>query len=233
GQTSRVCLTWLEPVQGHEQAHCLLDVLSEKTPFVGPFVVAGGRLWAFYGRSWSDGTRDLLELVPGAQRAELTSPSVRELTDWNPSTDEVSRLVTDRLLPGWALIAKAAAEGQPRRGEYVAEFAGERDVLLTRATPQMPVRFLKWIDVPQQSQAQLRLRVGHRPGAAWQLVVRVAGQEVLRQVVDDTSASGGWLDKQLNLTDHSGRRVCVSVSQTSADSKLPSEALWKLVRCSF
>ena len=229
GQKSQVCMTWLNPGDGREHAHVVLDALSEKTPFVGPLLVAGGRLWTFYGRTWSDGTRDLLELVPGEQGQQQVHPGLTELTAWRAWPDERTRLLTDQVLPGWTLIAGASPAGQPARAEVLAEHAGERDVLLTRANMQSPVQLLKWIEVPEKNDAQLTLRVGHRPGTAWRLVVRVAGKEVLQEVVNETTASGGWLDKQLKLTDYSGRRVCVSVSQTAVDAKQPAEAIWKRI----
>lgn len=233
GATSQTCLIWLEPDHGREQAHCVLDSLSDPTPFLGPLVVAGGRLWALYGRSWSDGTRDLIALVPDAKRAGGGVLSPREFAEWAPWSDDRTRLATARSLPGWTLVAHASKSEQPSGWALLPEFAGERDVLLTRDIARNPVRLLKFVEIPAQATPRLTLRVGHRAGASWQLVVRVSGQEVLRQVVDETSAPGGWLDKQVNLAEYGGQRVCLSVWQTSLDSKQPSEAIWKTLKCSF
>jgi len=233
GSASQTCLVWLEPDHGREQAHCLLEALNDPTPFLGPLTIAGSRLWALYGRSWKDGTRDLIELVPDAKRAGGGVLSPSEFADWSPSSDNRTRLAAARTVSGWTPVVQSSKTEQPSACTVLPEFAGERDVLVTRAVVGNPVRLLKFVDIPAEAKPRLTLRVGYRAGPAWQLVVRVSGREVLRQVVDDKSATGGWLDKQLDLAEYGGQRICLSVWQTSMDSKQPSEAIWKTLQCSF
>jgi len=56
--------------------------LENENPFLGPLVMAGSRLWAFFGRGDQDPTRDLIEMV--AQGAADKAPALVISDLWTP-----------------------------------------------------------------------------------------------------------------------------------------------------
>jgi outer membrane protein assembly factor BamB len=64
--TWRPVLVWINSGTGRETARRPLEPLADKQPMLGPFVVAGDRLWTLFGRGLREPRREVYELVPTA-----------------------------------------------------------------------------------------------------------------------------------------------------------------------
>ena len=121
--------------------------------------------------------------------------------------------------PEWRLDAPDFA-GTPSR---MGSFAGESNVMATH--PHQPGRPAAWVrrwKVPG-SAASLRFKAGARPGHEWELVVRVDGRPVHRDVID--ASRGPWRDVRVPLGGFAGRDVEVRLENGTTGGS-PAFALW-------
>ena len=68
------------------------------------------------------------------------------------------------------------------------------------------------VSVRNGKKTVLRVSAGRYPEGDWQLVVRAAGQELFRSMVDANTAKEGWLDRDVDLSRFAGQNVIVEVS---------------------
>ena len=67
------------------------------------------------------------------------------------------------------------------------------------------------ISVRKGKKTLLKISAGRHPEGDWQLIVRAAGQELLRSMVDANTAKEGWLDQDVDLSRFAGQNIVVEV----------------------
>lgn len=67
------------------------------------------------------------------------------------------------------------------------------------------------VSVSKGRKTVLNISAGRYPEGDWQLIVRAAGQEVFRSMVDSNTAKEGWLDKEIDLSRFAGKNIIVEV----------------------
>lgn len=67
------------------------------------------------------------------------------------------------------------------------------------------------VSVSKGRKTVLNISAGRYPEGDWQLIVRAAGQEVFRSMVDANTAKEGWLDKEIDLSRFAGKNIIVEV----------------------
>lgn len=115
------------------------------------------------------------------------------------------------------LISKVAPKfttqlsGEPV--QLLREWRGRQRVIRTMPPSKEKPCILKApLSVQKGKTTVLKLSAGHYPEADWQLVVRAAGQELLRSMVDANTAKEGWLDRDVDLSRFAGQNIVVEVS---------------------
>lgn len=217
----RPCLVWVDPQTGRERARAPLDGLRHPRPRLGPLIVAGNRLWTFFGREPDPDRhprRDLIELVPKGQ----SLPPEQGPADgdrWLRHVDPLLRHAVERLFPGWTLFEGNSAGTNP----VLSEFQEEQNVLNT-AGPFVLARFLT---VPETGTPRLALRVAHDPEAEWRLTVRVNGKPLLEQVVNQESTGGAWKNCEVDLSAYKGQTVWIAVRKS--DVTPGARAKWRRI----
>jgi hypothetical protein len=96
--------------------------------------------------------------------------------------------------------------------QLLAEFQGRKKVLRTMPPSKDQPCVLKTpISVRPKKKTILKISASHHPDADWQLIARAADQELLRTVVDKTTATDGWLDRDVDLSRFAGKNIVVEV----------------------
>ncbi|MCX7818713.1 MAG: ADP-ribosylglycohydrolase family protein [Kiritimatiellae bacterium] len=110
-------------------------------------------------------------------------------------------------LRGWT-IRDCGPEMDPG---FRLEWAGRRGVWVTHPLDSRTgCSLIREVELPPAG-GRLVIEVGHHPKGDFELIVRVAGEEVLRTVVGDATATEGWLATSLDLARWAGRRVTIEV----------------------
>jgi hypothetical protein len=115
------------------------------------------------------------------------------------------------------LISKVAPQfttqlsGEPV--QLLREWQGRQKIIRTLPeSKEKPCVLKAPISVQKGKKTVLKLSAGRYPEADWQLVVRAAGQELFRSMVDANTAKEGWLDHDVDLSRFAGQNVVVEVS---------------------
>lgn len=134
--------------------------------------------------------------------------------------------------PGW--LVQAAS--QPNEGGFRPDVLGQKNVLALRLNartlteqqleqnskvPVDAVRLFRKITVPESPDARLSFRVGHEPKQSWKLSICHGSCRLHSSIIDDTTAPGGWLSVNVDLSEYAGQTIHLVVS-CSAD-KFPSQ----------
>jgi len=114
-----------------------------------------------------------------------------------------------KLFPGWTL----SDCGQDMDPGLRATWEGRSNVLATHPLDrETGAKLKRSLDVPAAQPSRLHLVVGHDPQGDFELIVRVAGTEVLRKAVSPaTCTQGHWLTHNLDLSPFAGRKVDVEL----------------------
>jgi putative heme-binding domain-containing protein len=150
--------------------------------------------------------------IPGAEL-----PVVRE------AKTPVSVLhVVSEVAPKFSIVPL----GKRPQVAIVPEYAGRPYVLRTRpidaTTPSVLVRS---IAVPNGKRTTLHLAVSHEPTGAWNLTVRINGEQLHQATVGGTAEAPAWLPLSFDLTPWAGRTVEIDLSNGTADTDL-NAAYW-------
>jgi hypothetical protein len=106
--------------------------------------------------------------------------------------------------PGWAVIQCSDDPGLGLK----AEIQGRTSVLLTYpVSREAPCILARTLTLPPDRASTLRLDIGHFPNGDWELIVRVNGHDVLREIVGSQSAPDGWLHREIDLSAYAGQQV--------------------------
>lgn len=121
--------------------------------------------------------------------------------------------------PDWRVEAEEFG-GSPAR---MVSHEGENNVLVTHPfKPGKPAALVRRCLVSGPG-ASLRWRVGARPSQSWELVVRVDGKPVHREVIE--ASRGPWRDGRVALGAFAGREVEVRLENGMADGAV-AFGLW-------
>lgn len=131
--------------------------------------------------------------------------------DADPDTQTI-----DNPLHFASVLAQVAPQFSTREsGEGVhwhREFQGRQNVVRTLPPAKDRACILKSpVSVRPKAKTMLRVSAGRHPEGDWQLIVRVQGQELLRTMVDASTAKDGWLDRDVDLTRFGGQNIVVEV----------------------
>jgi hypothetical protein len=96
--------------------------------------------------------------------------------------------------------------------QWLGEFQGRKNVLCTMPPSKEKACVLRApVSVRRNVKTVLRIAAGRHPEGDWQLIVRVAGQELYRSMVDANTAKDGWLDHDVDLSRFGDQNVVVEV----------------------
>lgn len=96
--------------------------------------------------------------------------------------------------------------------QLLREWQGRQTVIRTMPpSKEKPCALKTTVSVAKEKKTILNLSAGRYPEGDWQLIVRAAGQEVFRSMVDANTAKEGWLDKEVDLSRFAGQNIIVEV----------------------
>ncbi len=162
---------------------------------------------------WLVPTRDpvpsKLELSwsPGPIAGSRFTPSEMKQIRFVGFMGEMQKAV-DRFAPGWK-ISKCGQDMQP--GLY-DEWNGRRKVLVTHPLERGVGCVLRRdLRLAAGKRWELRIVVGHHPSGDFDLIIRANGRELLRRAVGPSTATAGWLDVAVDLSDYAGKPLTLEV----------------------
>ncbi|WP_166824450.1 outer membrane protein assembly factor BamB family protein [Thalassoroseus pseudoceratinae] len=215
------CLVWLDLATGTETAHASLTALAGQADRVGPIVTDGDQLLALVGNGHEETSRRVVQLQP--ESGTVPGPLFpSELTQWLGNVVPQTQQATAQVLPGWTLLNEQSPKGRDEEPLFQSEVRGETDVLVTQMV-KTPICFAR--SAPSNAK-QFDIRVGHRSGEAWTLVVAADGKELLRVPVNDETAPDGWLSRTVDVTQLDDG-VWLTLTQMSEGEQESRIAFWK------
>ncbi len=114
----------------------------------------------------------------------------------------------EKFAPGWA-VDHCGTDMNP--GLRAMEL-GRKNVLVTHPLDKETACILsRKAELPAGKKTTLKLAVGHNPEGDWDLVVRADMRELLRKSVGKTTATNGWLDVNVDLSEYAGKTVLVEL----------------------
>lgn len=141
-----------------------------------------------------------------------------------PSDLDVNAAVR-RVLPGWA-IRDCGMDMEPG---YRDSWHGREGVLLTHPLNRETACVLhREVEIPV-GKSRFVVEVGHHARGDFELVVKVAGEEVLRTVVGAQTATNHWFAGAIDLSRWAGQRVSIEVAN-QANGWSNEAAYWHALR---
>jgi hypothetical protein len=114
----------------------------------------------------------------------------------------------EKWAPGWK-IANCGPDMEPG---LRAEFGGKKNVFLTHPLDKdTGCTLSRKVEVPAGKKTVLRLVVGHHPQGDWTLVVKADGKELAKKKVGKDTATGGWLNVEVDLSPLAGKTVALEL----------------------
>jgi hypothetical protein len=116
---------------------------------------------------------------------------------------DISKAVSE-FAPGW----KAKSCGQDMNPGLREEEMGKTNVLVTHPLDRdTGCRLLRQVKLPAGKKTVLQLTVGHHPEGDWDLIVLANGKELVRKTVGEETATDGWMQTKVDLSDLAGKKV--------------------------
>ena len=175
------------------------------------------------GRVEKDDAGDEVLVIP----VLAPKPSPLELS-WDPGPIAGSRFTEEEMAkisagpkqdfakfaPGWKM-ANCGTEMDPGlRGDL----RGRKNVFVTHPlNGETACTLSKTVEVPAGKKTVLRLAVGHHEQGDWTLIVRADGKELLKKSVGKDTATGGWMDVEVDLSEFAGKAVKVELVNQASD----------------
>jgi outer membrane protein assembly factor BamB len=218
---SRPKLVWLDPATGRVTGSSVLEDWKGERPGCGPMVTYEGRLWAFCSADDRKPNRDIVELTAAGPALPIDTQD-KILAAWTVQFLPALRDAVSLVAPGWSLLASE----QDQQTRLHDELRGDREVLVTLAHPDRPVRLARQVSVPKQGATRLRLRAGLQDGENWKLALRVGSKSLLAETVEPGSTSNGWKDWEVDLSPFAGQTVWLVLEQQVGGTRV-AHAAWK------
>jgi hypothetical protein len=96
--------------------------------------------------------------------------------------------------------------------QLLREWQGRQQIVRTMPpSKEKPCVLKAPVSVRKGKTTVLNLSAGRYPEGDWQLIVRAAGQEVFRSMVDANTAKEGWLDQEVDLSRFAGQNIVLEV----------------------
>ena len=131
-----------------------------------------------------------------------------------PGSAKGMKAALDKVAPGWS-ITNCNSYMDP--GLRPAEL-GRKNVLATYPkAPDTPCVLSRKVDIPAGKNTTLKLSVGHHPLGDWDLVVKADAKELLRKPVGKTTATNGWLDVAVDLSEYKGKSILLELINQPTD----------------
>jgi hypothetical protein len=125
-----------------------------------------------------------------------------------PGSAKAMKAALDTVAPGWS-ITNCSHEMDPG---LRPEELGRKNVLATYPqNPDTPCILSRKVDIPAGRKSILKLTVGHHPLGDWDLVVKADTKALLRKAVDKTTATNGWLEVSVDLSDYQGKSILLDL----------------------
>ena len=114
----------------------------------------------------------------------------------------------EKFAPGWT-IAHCGTDMDPG---LRAEVRGHKNVLVTHPLDRDTACVLsRKVDLPAGRRTTLKLTVGHHPDGDWDLLVKADMRELIRKTVGKATATDGWLDASVDLSEYAGKSVLIEL----------------------
>ena len=125
-----------------------------------------------------------------------------------PGSPNAVKKALDTFAPGWT-IDHCGTDMDPG---LRAQERGKQNVLVTHPLDQDTACVLsRKVEIPAGKKTALALTVGHHPDGDWDLVVRADMQEILRKTVGKTTATNGWLEVTVDLSQYAGKSILLEL----------------------
>jgi outer membrane protein assembly factor BamB len=220
-------LVWLDAATGQPLAQTLLRGIEHEKPFLGPLVMSGDRLWAFFGRGDQDPTRDLIELVPQGEADKPPSPVATD--PWTRHIPPPLQQETSRMLGDWRWLAAELVGAKPVEPNRW----GEAESLGIRARRLVPATLGRRTSLPAGSSPKLRLRVGNDPNQPWNLEIRMNGAPVVRREFTAQTDPQPWKQLELDLSPAAGATGWLTIEAQTREGQETADVFWKQVEIVF
>jgi arylsulfatase A-like enzyme len=113
--------------------------------------------------------------------------------------------------PGWKVKNWG---GQAMKPGLREEWQGRSNVLLTHPrSPEAPCVLSHSVEIPAEKKTALRFAVNNHPKGNWTLVVRIEGDEVLKESIEDST----WQEYRFDLTKHAGETIKIELENRASD----------------
>lgn len=114
----------------------------------------------------------------------------------------------EKFVPGWT-ISHCGTDMAPG---LRAEERGRKNVFLTHPIDRDTACVLsRKLEIAAGKKTTLNLTVGHHPGGDWDLIVRADKRELLRRTIGKTTATNGWLDVTVDLSEFAGKSILLEL----------------------
>ena len=124
-----------------------------------------------------------------------------------PAVDDIDSAVR-RFAPGWRITCCGTGMDPGLQDEL----RGRGPVLVTHPLDRkMGCTLSRWARIAEGVKATLSLAVGHHEQGDWLLIVRADGRELLRTIVGPDTSDDGWMDIDLDLSEHGGREILLEL----------------------
>ncbi|HAZ62312.1 MAG TPA: hypothetical protein DCZ72_01695 [Armatimonadetes bacterium] len=143
-----------------------------------------------------------LSWAPGPIANTFFRPSERRRIT-QPGPTAMMAAAVEKLAPGWS-VAKLGPDMDPGWRE---EWRGRQGVLLTHPQDRDTAAVLSRELTLPAGRPRLALSISHHPEGDWDLVVRINGEEIARQLVGPTTSTDGWLELSYDLSRWAGQAV--------------------------
>jgi len=216
-------LVWLDAATGQNVAQTQLRGIEHENPFLGPLVMSGDRLWAFFGKGDQDPTRDLIELV---RQGEADKPPAHQTSDvWTRHIPPLLQQETARLVGDWRWLAAELTGPKPVEPNRW----GEAESLGVRARRQIPAALCRRTSLPAGSSPKLRLRIGNDPNQPWNLEVRMNGTLVVGREFTAQTDPQPWKQLELDLRPAAGETGWLTIEAQPPEGRETADIFWKQV----
>jgi len=114
----------------------------------------------------------------------------------------------ERVFPGWKM-AKCGPDMEPG---LRAKYRGRKNVFMTHPLDRHSGCVLsKSVEIPAGKRTTLKLVVAHDERGDWTLIVRADGDQLLKKKISPETATGGWVELEVDLSKTAGKSVLLEL----------------------